>query len=111
MESFYTPLQSGRRRVIFNSPDRDYVGIPNEIRTFLDGICKRVQQRIPSSTISPITNLTWRVVKGQTVLLEIIAEKAPYRFEFWYLDGSGNRHSGSVDHKSKLLPLVLEVYK
>ena len=104
-------MYSNKKYAIFNSPDKDYVDLSGEARTFLDGICKKVQHGIPRSTISPITNLTWRVVKGQTVLLEVVVKEIPLRFEYSYLDGFGGKHSGVVDHKSKLLPLVKKVGK
>jgi hypothetical protein len=109
--SSYTPLQSDGSHAILSSPDMDYISVSGEARAFLDGICKRVQQRIPSSTISPITNLTWRVALGQTVLLEIKLLGDPSVFSYRYLDKYGKVYTGSVDHKSKLLPLVSKVGK
>jgi hypothetical protein len=107
----YTPLQSGQSHAILNSPDMDYKDLSGEARTFLDAVCKKVQHGIPRSTISPITNLTWRVAMGSTVLLEISVKMNPHRFEYFYLDGAGNTHTGSASHKSELLSLVLRVGK
>jgi len=115
--SSYTPLHSGTgiANLIISSPDKDYEVAKSGTRYWLDGVCKRIQSNLGKkgikATISPITNLTWRVVVGQKVVFQVIYSSSNNVdfFDYTYFNASGKSFSGQVRRMEDLKGLISKV--
>jgi len=113
----YTPLHSGIQRgnLILSSPDKDYEPASSS-RTWLNGLCLRIKQSLESRglnqvTVSPITNLTWRVCVGQTVVFEVVLQdlNKVLHYNYSYLNAAGRSFSGDTTDLLVLKELILRV--